>query len=482
MCDHRDACTRGDRHLVRLRRDALRAVGLSPRARSRDRGVRGVVPRRLHLRGDRPDAGVVLHADGRGGAAVRRDGVSQRGVPRPPDRRGRPQDVQVARQPVRSVGGARPPGRRRLALVDAHERLPLGVPPDRARDPRRARAPVPAAAVERLRLLRDVRERERGRRRRGGRDAATDPMDRWIRSQLAEHRRASSATGWRPTTRRPRGAGSRPSSTICRRGTCGVHAAASGTPAPAGTPAARQPSPRCTCASSPWPAPGAVHAVHRRRALAQPRCGARRTPRLGAPVRLPRPDEGAIDPALDAAMATARQIVELGRRVRTDTKMRTRQPLTEAVGARLGARPRRRGPPADRRARSSTCTTCGWRRPPTRSAPGARSPTSRCSVRGSVRGCKRWRRRSPRTTAPSPRRLAGRPPGHDRARRRARRGRSATTTSSWRTMSSRAGASPQTAASRSRWSSSSRPSCVRGPRPRARPRRAGRATRPPGST
>ena len=30
-------------------------------------------------------------------------------------------------------------------------------------------------------------------------------------------------------------------------------------------------------------------------------------------------------------MATARQIVELGRRVRTDTKMRTRQPLAEAV-------------------------------------------------------------------------------------------------------------------------------------------------------
>ena len=45
----------------------------------------------------------------------------------------------------------------------------------------------------------------------------------------------------------------------------------------------------------------------------------------------PEPDEGAIDPSLDAAMATARQIVELGRRVRTDTKMRTRQPLTEAV-------------------------------------------------------------------------------------------------------------------------------------------------------
>ena len=45
----------------------------------------------------------------------------------------------------------------------------------------------------------------------------------------------------------------------------------------------------------------------------------------------PEPDPGAINPSLDAAMATARQIVELGRRVRTDTKMRTRQPLAEAV-------------------------------------------------------------------------------------------------------------------------------------------------------
>ena len=184
-------------------------MGLPPRARSRHRGVRGVVPRRLHLRGDRPDARLVLHADGRGGAALRRDRVPQRGVPRPPDRRGRPQDVEVARQQVRSVGGARPPGRRRPALVDAHERLPLGVPPDRARDPRRARAPVPAAAVERLRVLRDVRERERGRRRRGRTRPATDPMDRWILSQLAGTvaRRPRADGGLRRD--RPRGAGSR---------------------------------------------------------------------------------------------------------------------------------------------------------------------------------------------------------------------------------------------------------------------------------
>ena len=38
-----------------------------------------------------------------------------------------------------------------------------------------------------------------------------------------------------------------------------------------------------------------------------------------------------IDPALDEAMASARAIVELGRRVRTETKMKVRQPLLEAV-------------------------------------------------------------------------------------------------------------------------------------------------------
>jgi isoleucyl-tRNA synthetase len=42
-------------------------------------------------------------------------------------------------------------------------------------------------------------------------------------------------------------------------------------------------------------------------------------------------DEGLIDEELDAAMAGARQVVELGRRVRVETKTRTRQPLAEAV-------------------------------------------------------------------------------------------------------------------------------------------------------
>src|SRR5947208_439207 len=45
----------------------------------------------------------------------------------------------------------------------------------------------------------------------------------------------------------------------------------------------------------------------------------------------PEPDPNATEPTLDTAMATARQIVELGRRVRVETKVRTRQPLAEAV-------------------------------------------------------------------------------------------------------------------------------------------------------
>ena len=71
--DGRDARPGGDRHLVRLRRDAVRAVGLPPGARTRARAVRGALPRRLHQRGDRPDARLVLHADGRGRPALRLD-------------------------------------------------------------------------------------------------------------------------------------------------------------------------------------------------------------------------------------------------------------------------------------------------------------------------------------------------------------------------------------------------------------------------
>jgi isoleucyl-tRNA synthetase len=45
----------------------------------------------------------------------------------------------------------------------------------------------------------------------------------------------------------------------------------------------------------------------------------------------PEPDRALIDPALDRAMSLAREIVRLGRQVRTDTKVRVRQPLAHAA-------------------------------------------------------------------------------------------------------------------------------------------------------
>jgi isoleucyl-tRNA synthetase len=52
----------------------------------------------------------------------------------------------------------------------------------------------------------------------------------------------------------------------------------------------------------------------------------------------PRPMAEASDPLLDEAMRAAREIVELGRRVRTDARVRIRQPLLEAVVGYSGDR------------------------------------------------------------------------------------------------------------------------------------------------
>ncbi len=45
----------------------------------------------------------------------------------------------------------------------------------------------------------------------------------------------------------------------------------------------------------------------------------------------PHPEAGAVDPLLDEAMRGARDIVELGRRIRTEARVKVRQPLLEAV-------------------------------------------------------------------------------------------------------------------------------------------------------
>ena len=204
---HLDQGPGGDRHLVRLRRDALRAMGLSPRARAGTRDLPGALPGRLHRRGDRPDPRLVLHADGRGRAPVRRHDLPDRGVPRAHRRSGRAQDVEVARQHRGRVRGDGPAGCGRAPLVPAHGRLALVVAPGQHGDVRRRRPAVPASAVERVRVLRHVRERERVRPGRGRGHAhrtAAAPGSMGALAALADRgRRPRRPRGVRRDRRRP---------------------------------------------------------------------------------------------------------------------------------------------------------------------------------------------------------------------------------------------------------------------------------------
>ena len=74
-----DAGARGHRRLVRLGRDAVRPVGLPVPERG---AVREALPGAVHLRGDRPDPRLVLHADGRRHAGLRPVVVRERRLPR----------------------------------------------------------------------------------------------------------------------------------------------------------------------------------------------------------------------------------------------------------------------------------------------------------------------------------------------------------------------------------------------------------------
>ena len=93
----------GHRRLVRQRGDALRA-GAPPHGDGRR--PLGAAAGRLRVRGARPDAGMVLLAAGRERAALRRDRLPQRGVPRPDPRRRGPEDEQDPRQRHRAVDRA----------------------------------------------------------------------------------------------------------------------------------------------------------------------------------------------------------------------------------------------------------------------------------------------------------------------------------------------------------------------------------------
>ena len=143
--------------------------------------LRGALPGRLHLRGDRPDARLVLLAAGDLDAAVRPRRRTARPLPRPHRRSRGQEDVEVPRQHRRALGGDRPARRRRVPLVLLHLQAAVGRLPVLGRDGRRVAAPVPAAAVEHVRLLRPVRERQRRARSSG--EPETE-LDRWAISRL----------------------------------------------------------------------------------------------------------------------------------------------------------------------------------------------------------------------------------------------------------------------------------------------------------
>ena len=178
------------------------------------------LPGRLRLRGARPDARLVLLAAGDRRAAVRPEALPRRRLPRPDPRRRRPEDVEVQGQHRRALGRHRPLRRRRLPLVLLHLQAAVGRLPLQLRRGRRVRAPVPAPAVEHLRVPDHLRARARGRADRPRPLGAVAP-GRDGRGGHRAPRRLRRDDG-RPGDRRR-------SSTISPTGTCGARAGASGT-------------------------------------------------------------------------------------------------------------------------------------------------------------------------------------------------------------------------------------------------------------
>ena len=188
----------GHRRLVRLRLDAVRAA---PRP-VRERGpVPRHLPGRLHLRGDRPDPRLVLLADRDLDAAVRPLALPHRALPRPHRRPAGQEDVEVARQHRRALGGHPAPRGRRVPLVLPDLEAAVGRLPVLDRDGRRVRAPVPAPALEHVRLLRPLRERERDHRAGRARDRPRPLGD--LAAERDDRRGPRADGGLRRDARRP---------------------------------------------------------------------------------------------------------------------------------------------------------------------------------------------------------------------------------------------------------------------------------------
>ena len=154
-------------------RDRCRRRSTTTRSSDDERLRRPSLPRRLHLRGHRPDPGLVLLAARREHAGVRLDALPQRRVPRATSSTSDgPEDVEVPGQRHRPVGRSSPTfGADALRWYFFSAGQPWTHPPGLRRRHPRVHPPDAAHAVERLQLLRHLRRPRRLAAAGGGDDA-----------------------------------------------------------------------------------------------------------------------------------------------------------------------------------------------------------------------------------------------------------------------------------------------------------------------
>ena len=147
-----------DRRVVRLGRHALCAGALPVREQG---GLRPGLPRRLHRRGRRPDARLVLHAARHRLDAFRLGGFQEYHFERSGAGQERQQDVETPGQRRRSVRGARHLRSRRDALVHDLQLAAVGQPQVRQGRRRRSAPQILRNALQHLLVLRPLRQRGR---------------------------------------------------------------------------------------------------------------------------------------------------------------------------------------------------------------------------------------------------------------------------------------------------------------------------------
>ena len=384
------------------------------------------------------------------------DRLPERRVPRPHRRQrtaGRCRSRWATLRPVRGPG---PTGRRRAALVHAHERLAVGIAPDRARGTGRVLRQflltlwnvyaffVTYANAEGF----DPDGARGGAARRSA--AADGPVGPVAARRGHGSCRASGLDAYDATARGPRAS----QAFVDDLSNWYVRRSRRRFWDPGGDGGADDASRRSTRSRSAWsrsPAARPVHALHLRGAVAEPGRAAATATRLGPPVRLPRRPRGSVDPGLDEAMAAARHLVELGRHVRVETKTRranrSRRPSCTPPSGRVSS---------DRSSPSSRDELNVKRMRFAESADELRSLArqARLPGRSARRSGSRVKALAAALAVPTTARSPRRSPGRERSQCRCRASEvddRARTTSTWCRRSGKAGASPARAASRWRW-------------------------------